>query len=147
MSLVGELYRLPFRSAQPTHFTFPFFVGFTFHNTDRQREHRVGFRCHEAHTQSHRLHMIMYFVFLVSSASMLCTLTQCATSVNMLATEEMKMAKIFVVTGYNGILKSFGPVGAATTREGAREIVKENEYMLDDHIISEIELKEVAANG
>ena len=49
--------------------------------------------------------------------------------------------KVFVVFGYNGILKSSGPVGVARTRKGAEKILKDHEYMLDDHKIIETELE------
>ena len=48
--------------------------------------------------------------------------------------------KIFVVVGYNGILKGYGAVGASTTREGAEEIAKESEWKLDAYQIHEVDL-------
>ena len=50
--------------------------------------------------------------------------------------------KIYVVIGYNGILKSYGLVGASKTEEGAKAIVKEHEYMLDEWDIQTTELKD-----
>jgi len=49
---------------------------------------------------------------------------------------------IFIVFGYNGVLRSSGPIGAAKTRKGAEKILKENEYALDKHMIIETKLKD-----
>lgn len=50
--------------------------------------------------------------------------------------------KVYVVVGYNGILKATGGVGVATTEELAERIAKEHEYMLDKVDIQEFELTE-----
>lgn len=50
--------------------------------------------------------------------------------------------KVFIVTGYNGILQGAGPAGVSTTKEGAERIQKEKEYMLDDSRIDEYEVQE-----
>ena len=48
---------------------------------------------------------------------------------------------VYVVTGYNGLLKAYGPVGVAKTPEGAEAIKKAHDYMLDEVLISEMELE------
>lgn len=48
--------------------------------------------------------------------------------------------KVYVVVGYNGILKASGAVGVATTKKLADRIAKEHEYMLDKVDIQEFEL-------
>ena len=50
--------------------------------------------------------------------------------------------KVWLVTGYNGILKAAGPVGVGVTEEIAKQIVKEHTYMLDDVLITEMEVQE-----
>lgn len=50
--------------------------------------------------------------------------------------------KVFVVVGYNGILRTAGCVGVAKTKEEAEQIVKEEEYHLDDVRIDEMEVQE-----
>ena len=49
--------------------------------------------------------------------------------------------KVYVVTGFNGILNAYGPVGVATTLEGAGKIRAEHEYMLDKVRIDEMEVE------
>jgi hypothetical protein len=51
---------------------------------------------------------------------------------------------VYIVTGYNGLLNTYGPVGVATTIELAEKIKSEHEYMLDESIITETELVEAA---
>jgi len=51
------------------------------------------------------------------------------------------MTTVYVVTGYNGILNAHGPVGVARTREGAEKIQAEHEYLLDESLITEMEVR------
>jgi len=55
--------------------------------------------------------------------------------------------KIYVVVGYNGILRCYGAVGAATTREGAERIAEEKAWKLDAYQIDELELEEASAEA
>lgn len=45
--------------------------------------------------------------------------------------------KVYVVVGYNGLLKVYGVVGVASSLEKAKQIEKEHEYMLDESKIFE----------
>lgn len=50
--------------------------------------------------------------------------------------------RVYVVIGYNGILKGTGVVGVGSTMEIAERIQAEKEYMLDDSMIQEVEVTE-----
>jgi hypothetical protein len=66
------------------HLFVPFVLArLVFQREERQRGQRVGSSCHEVHIQPHRLHRCEVLLRGVSSASMLCTLTQRAIHVNM----------------------------------------------------------------
>lgn len=52
---------------------------------------------------------------------------------------------IYVVIGRNGLLKTIGPVGAATTRARAEEIQRDHEWVMDESAILEVELDETDA--
>lgn len=52
------------------------------------------------------------------------------------------MGKVWVVTGYNGLLRASGPVAVAVSRERAEAIAKEKEYLLDSFRIDELELQQ-----
>jgi hypothetical protein len=55
---------------------------------------------------------------------------------------------IYVVIGRMEMTRQVGPVGAATTREGAEQIERDNEWKLDESLICEVDLTdtvEVAA--
>ena len=52
--------------------------------------------------------------------------------------EKEKMI-VFVVTGYNGVLQAYCPVGVATTRPLAEKIVRDHASDLDESLISEME--------
>jgi hypothetical protein len=49
---------------------------------------------------------------------------------------------VYVVVGYNGLLKAYGIVGVSKSIEGAERIRKEHEYMLDDSDIQKAELED-----
>jgi len=49
--------------------------------------------------------------------------------------------KIYIVTGYNDIMKTYGPVGAGTSMIVAKKIQEDNEYKLTSSIITETELR------
>jgi len=48
---------------------------------------------------------------------------------------------VFVVMGWNGLLKVAGPLGVARTKEKAEEIVQKNAYMIDKHKIIQQEVE------
>ena len=50
--------------------------------------------------------------------------------------------KIYVVVGYNGILRATGIVGASLTREGAEKIQRDNDWKMDKSDIQETEFDE-----
>jgi len=45
--------------------------------------------------------------------------------------------KVWVIVGYNGILKVYGVIGVASSLGKAQQIEKEHEYMLDESKIFE----------
>lgn len=53
----------------------------------------------------------------------------------------MTTLKVYVVSGYNGLLNYYGIVGVGATLEAAERIKQEHEYMLDKVMISEMEVQ------